>query len=38
HKGYPTPAHLDALRRLGVSPCHRRSFGPVRDVLNPGLF
>ena len=37
HKGYPTPAHLDALRRLGVSPCHRRSFGPVRDVLNPGL-
>ena len=38
HKGYPTPAHLDALRRLGASPCHRRSFGPVRAVVEPGLF
>ena len=33
HKGYPTRAHLDALRRLGVTPAHRRSFGPVRDLL-----
>lgn len=38
NKGYPTPAHLEALRRLGVSPCHRRSFGPVDAILNPGLF
>jgi ribonuclease HII len=30
HKGYPTPAHLDALRRLGPCPIHRRSFEPVR--------
>ncbi len=30
HKGYPTPRHLDALRRLGPSPAHRLSFGPVR--------
>jgi ribonuclease HII len=30
HKGYPTPAHLDALHRLGPCPAHRRSFGPVR--------
>lgn len=37
HKGYPTPAHLEALARLGVSPVHRRSFGPVRDVLNPPM-
>jgi ribonuclease HII len=29
HKGYPTPAHLEALARLGPSPIHRRSFGPV---------
>ena len=29
HKGYPTPEHLAALRRLGPSPSHRRSFGPV---------
>jgi ribonuclease HII len=26
HKGYPTPRHQDALRRLGPSPIHRRSF------------
>ncbi|MBR4615364.1 MAG: ribonuclease HII, partial [Kiritimatiellae bacterium] len=37
HKGYPTPAHLEALRRLGPCPEHRRSFGPVRDVLNPPM-
>jgi len=31
HKGYPTAAHLAALRRLGPSPVHRRSFGPVQS-------
>ena len=30
HKGYPTPAHLDALRRHGPCAAHRRSFAPVR--------
>ena len=34
HKGYPTPRHLAALRQLGVSPVHRRSFGPVRSALS----
>ncbi|HRQ58872.1 MAG TPA: ribonuclease HII [Azoarcus taiwanensis] len=34
HKGYPTAEHLDALRRHGVLPCHRRSFGPVRALLS----
>lgn len=33
HKGYPTAAHLAALQRLGVTPVHRRSFGPVRALL-----
>jgi ribonuclease HII len=33
HKGYPTPSHLEALRRLGASPIHRRGYGPVREVL-----
>ena len=32
HKGYPTKKHLEALRRLGASPIHRRSFAPVRRV------
>jgi ribonuclease HII len=33
HKGYPTKAHLAGLETLGVSPIHRRSFGPVRRLL-----
>ena len=33
HKGYPTPAHLQALRELGPCSIHRRSFAPVRDWL-----
>jgi ribonuclease HII len=34
HKGYPTKKHLDALNHLGVSPIHRRSFAPVKKLLN----
>ncbi|HEY0722125.1 MAG TPA: ribonuclease HII [Gammaproteobacteria bacterium] len=34
HKGYPTELHLEALSRLGVTPIHRRSFGPVRRLLD----
>ncbi|WP_336368069.1 ribonuclease HII [Marinobacter sp. C2H3] len=37
HKGYPTPDHLDALRRLGPTPEHRRSFRPVREAEAPGM-
>lgn len=33
HKGYPTPVHLEALQRLGPTPIHRRSFAPVRKLL-----
>ena len=32
HKGYPTPAHLAALREHGACPQHRRSFSPVREA------
>ena len=32
HKGYSCLAHFDALRRLGPSPAHRRSFRPVREL------
>jgi len=34
HKGYPTREHLVALARLGPSPMHRRSFAPVRRLLD----
>lgn len=33
HKGYPTARHLQALRDLGVTPFHRRSFAPVKNLL-----
>jgi ribonuclease HII len=36
HAGYATAAHLSALRSLGPSPVHRRSFAPVRALLAAG--
>ena len=35
HKGYGTAEHLKALRKYGASPCHRKSFRPVRDIISP---
>ncbi|OOG45747.1 ribonuclease HII [Rhodanobacter sp. C01] len=34
HKGYPTPAHLASLQLLGPCVQHRRSFAPVRLLLD----
>lgn len=34
HSGYPTPAHREALERLGPCPQHRRSFAPVARALS----
>jgi ribonuclease HII len=34
HKGYCTPTHLQALRELGPTPIHRRSFAPVKELLD----
>ncbi|GLR47994.1 ribonuclease HII [Sphingomonas astaxanthinifaciens DSM 22298] len=33
NRGYPTPDHRRALRELGPTPLHRKSFGLVREVL-----
>lgn len=38
HKGYSTALHLERLRLHGPSPVHRRSFAPVRELLQPDLF
>ena len=35
NKGYGTAEHLRALKELGVSAIHRKSFAPVRDVITP---
>ncbi|MFQ6019424.1 MAG: ribonuclease HII, partial [Dehalococcoidia bacterium] len=32
NKGYATPHHLEALRRLGPCDIHRRSYAPVREA------
>jgi len=37
HKGYPTADHLLQLERFGPCIIHRRSFAPVRKLLQPGL-
>jgi ribonuclease HII len=33
HKGYPTAVHLAALERHGVVEIHRRSYAPIRKLL-----
>lgn len=33
HKGYPTALHLARLAQHGVTPVHRKSFGPVKKLL-----
>jgi len=37
HKGYPTKEHIAALQTLGVTEIHRRSFGPVKKILEAEL-
>jgi ribonuclease HII len=37
HAGYPTPDHLVALESHGPSPIHRKSFGPVKRILQKAL-
>ena len=34
HKGYGTQEHIDAIRKYGICPIHRKSFDPIRSMLN----
>lgn len=34
HKGYPTKAHIAAIQKYGVNHIYRKSFSPVKNVLN----
>jgi ribonuclease HII len=36
HKGYATPAHRAAIRRLGPSPIHRTTWAPFREFVSAG--
>ncbi len=38
HKGYGTAQHLAALKAHGPCPLHRKSFAPVRDLIQAELF
>ena len=38
HKGYPTAYHLEQLSIHGVSPVHRKTYAPVRKILEPEAF
>lgn len=33
HKGYPTKQHMQAIIELGITPIHRRSFAPVKRII-----
>lgn len=35
HMGYPTPEHLAAIKKYGVLPEHRKSYGPVKEIISP---
>ena len=37
HKGYPTKAHKEAIRKFGCCPIHRRSFRGVKEYLKPSI-
>lgn len=32
--GYPTAKHREAIKRIGITPLHRRSYAPVKEVLD----
>ena len=38
HKGYGTQAHLEAIRKYGPLPCHRKTFRPIADLNQGELF
>ena len=38
HKGYPTKLHLQALNQYGITPIHRKSYGPVSQCMQMHLF
>jgi ribonuclease HII len=35
HKGYGTPHHLCMIKQHGILPVHRKSFDPIKSMINP---
>lgn len=36
HKGYPTKLHLEKIQQYGVLPIHRKTFAPIKQMLQQG--
>lgn len=36
HKGYPTKKHVEAINKYGIIDGYRKTYGPVKDVLEKG--
>ena len=34
HKGYPTKKHIEMINKYGITEDYRKSYGPVKDVIN----
>jgi ribonuclease HII len=32
HVGYGTKAHIEAIKKYGICPIHRRSFSPIKEM------
>lgn len=37
HKGYPTKAHIEAVNKYGVTPCHRLSYEPIKSIVKTSV-
>ena len=37
NKGYGTKKHIDAIYKYGITPIHRKSYEPIKTILNPPL-
>ena len=37
HKGYGTKKHLEAINKFGATPIHRKTFSPIKEMLNPPM-
>lgn len=37
HFGYPTKAHIEAINNFGISPYHRKTFQPIKNLLKENM-
>ena len=37
HKGYPTKKHLEAIQKYGLIEGYRKTYGPVKEIIDRGI-